>query len=320
MKETGIPEEQRRREQALVDSVVSSFDAAESSRLGQLMQSLARHLHEFIREVRLTEDEWRTAVEFLTETGRITDERRQEFILLSDVLGLSMQTITVNNEAVGDATEATVLGPFFVQDAPLIPLGGDMSFGADGQPCWVEGTVTDIHGRPVAGARLDVWEADAEGLYDVQYDDQRVAARAHMFADDAGGYRFWAITPTPYPIPFDGPVGALLQASERSPMRPAHLHFMVSAPGHRTLVTHIFVAGSAHLATDAVFGVTDSLVKELAVHDTGSATPDGRHIVGGTWAELRFDIVLAPSTAGRDHAGDRRERVGGDGSNLNETE
>lgn len=292
-----IPAEQRAREQELVDRVVASFGNAPDPRLKQLMQSLVRHLHEFLTEVRLTEDEWRQAVTFLTQAGHITDDKRQEFILLSDVLGASMQTIAINNQAYANATEATVTGPFFVEGAPQVPLGGDIAAGAPGQPCWVEGTVTDTEGKPLPGARIELWEADDDGFYDVQYSDGRVAARAHLFTDDDGGYRFWALTPTPYPIPHDGPVGKLLRAAGRSAMRAAHLHFMVSAAGKRTLCTHVFVRGDELLSRDAVFGVKDSLVRDFGQQPVGTPAPDGRDLGDSTWARVRFDIVLAPAGA-----------------------
>jgi hydroxyquinol 1,2-dioxygenase len=287
--------EQQARESELVDRVLSSFDGTPDARLKQIVQAATRHLHEFLREVRLTEEEWRQGIDFLTATGHITDDRRQEFVLLSDVLGVSMQTITINNQAYADATEATVFGPFFVQDAPLIEIGGDIGSGASGEPCWVEGTVSDTSGSPVERARIDVWEADAEGRYDVQYDDGRVAGRAHLFSDPRGRYAFWGLTPTPYPIPFDGPVGAMLAAVGRSPMRASHLHFMVRANGLRTLVTHIFVRGDGLLDADSVFGVKDSLVKDFEPQAAGSATPDGRDLGGRPWSRVRFDIVLAPA-------------------------
>ena len=291
-----VPGEQAAREQALTDRVVASFDAAADPRLKELMQALVRHLHAFVREVRLTEAEWNTAVEFLTAVGHITDDKRQEFILLSDVLGASMQTITVSNPAQGAATEATVFGPFFVEDAPEIAQGGDIAGGAAGQPCWVEGTVTDTDGNPIPGARIEVWEADEGGFYDVQYGDDRVAGRAHLFSDEHGTYRFWGLTPTPYPIPHDGPVGKMLAATGRSPVRAAHLHFMVTAPGKRTLVTHIFVEGDPQLAIgDSVFGVKDSLIKRFEEQPAGTPTPDGRDFGDRTWARTRFDIVLAPA-------------------------
>jgi hydroxyquinol 1,2-dioxygenase len=288
--------EQAAREQELTDRVVASFAGADDERLKTVLQSLTRHLHAFLREVRLTEDEWNKGIEFLTAAGHLTDDKRQEFILLSDVLGASMQTIAINNEAYANATEATVFGPFFVEDAPHVDNGGDIAAGATGQPCWVEGTVTTTSGDPVPGARIEVWEADEDGFYDVQYGDDRRAGRAHLFSDADGGYRFWGITPTPYPIPHDGPVGALLAASGRSPLRAAHLHFMVTAPGLRTLVTHIFVRGDELLDADSVFGVKDSLVMDFDEQPAGTPTPDGR-AVEGTWSRTRFDIVLAPAAA-----------------------
>jgi hydroxyquinol 1,2-dioxygenase len=283
-------------EQKLVDTVVASFDKTEDPRLKQLMQALTRHLHNFVREVRLTEAEWNTAIEFLTAAGHITDDKRQEFILLSDVLGLSMQTIAINNQAYKGATEATVFGPFFVDDAPEIPRGGDIAGGAAGQPCWVEGTITDTTGNPVPGARIEVWEADEDGFYDVQYTDSRVAARARLFADDNGKYSFWGLTPTPYPIPHDGPVGKMLEATGRSPVRASHLHFMVTAPGLRTLVTHIFVEGDPQIEIgDSVFGVKDSLIKRFETQPASTPTPDGRDLGNQAWARTRFDVVLAPA-------------------------
>jgi hydroxyquinol 1,2-dioxygenase len=281
--------DQDEREQELTDTVVASFAGTPYERLRTVVTALTRHLHAFAREVRLTEAEWQAAIEFLTAAGHITDDKRQEFILLSDVLGLSMQTITINHAVAGEVTESTVLGPFFVGGSPEIANGGDIAAGASGEPCWVEGTVRDEGGNPVPGALLEVWEADDDGFYDVQYADPRTAARGHLVSEADGGFRFWALTPTPYPIPSDGPVGALLAATGRSPMRAPHLHFMVSAPGFRTLITHIFVAG-ASLDGDSVFGVRDSLVTPFARGD--GPTPDGR-VVPGTWTQVRFDIVLA---------------------------
>ena len=293
-----VSAEQERREQALTDDVLRSFDTCPDPRLKFVMQALVRHLHTFAREVRLTESEWQTAIAFLTQAGHITDENRQEFILLSDVLGASMLAVTINNAAQGDATEATVFGPFFVDGSPEIAIGGGIANGVSGEPCWVEGTVTDLEGNPVPGARIDVWEADDQGYYDVQYGDGRTAARAHLFSDAAGRYSFWAITPTPYPIPHDGPVGKLLEAVGRSPMRAAHLHFMVTAPGMRRLVTHIFVAGDELLGSDAVFGVKGSLVREFVRQSAGAGpVPGGRELDGQTWSRVRFDIVLAASSA-----------------------
>ena len=292
-----VPVEQEAREVDLVQRVLDSFAATGDPRLKEILEALVRHLHGFLREVRPTEGEWRQGIDFLTAVGRITDERRQEFILLSDTLGASMQTVAINNEAFAAATEATVFGPFFVDNAPRVELGGDIAGQATGQACWVEGTVHDTGGNPVPGARIEVWEADADGYYDVQYGDGRTAARGYLLSGPEGEYRFWGVTPTPYPIPHDGPVGTMLAAAGRSPMRASHLHFMVTGPGLRTLVTHIFVRGDELLGSDSVFGVKDSLVMDFVEHPAGDPTPDGRDLAGRAWSSVRFDIVLAPADA-----------------------
>ncbi|WP_020110379.1 dioxygenase family protein [Rhodococcus sp. 114MFTsu3.1] len=283
---------QTTREQGLVDIVVRSFDGTSDARLRAIMETVVRHVHAAARELRLTEAEWDAMIAFLTRTGEACTDTRQEFILLSDVLGLSMQVIGMNNPPCGNATEATVFGPFFVDGAPHIELGGDMAFGASGEPCWVTGSVRDTEGNPVPGARIEVWEADEDGRYDVQYSDDRTAARAHLFADGNGEFRFWGLTPTPYPIPHDGPVGEMLAAVGRSPMRASHLHFMVTAPAFRRLVTHIFVDGDEIGWKDAVFGVKESLIKSFTRHSSGPA-PEGRSV--SSWTDVTFDIVLAPA-------------------------
>lgn len=293
-----INQKQQEVEDDLINRVVTSFDECEVPRLKFLMQRMTHYLHDFVRDVRLTEKEWKVAIDFLTEVGQITDDNRQEFVLLSDVLGVSMQTIAVNNEAFEGATEATVFGPFFVEDAPEVERGGDISFGAEGQPAWVEGVVTDTDGVPVPNARIEVWECDEDGLYDVQYSDGRMAGRAYLHTDEFGRYQFWGLTPVPYPIPDDGPVGKMLQSVGRSPVRTAHLHFMVTAPAKRTLVTHIFVDGDPQLEIgDSVFGVKDSLIKKFEEQPSGTPTPDGRDMADRTWTRARFAIVLAPAGA-----------------------
>ena len=297
MTDQRISAEQTERELELIQRVVASFAGTPDPRLKYLLEELVRHLHDYVRTVRLTEPEWNTAIEFLTRVGHITTRYRQEFVLLSDVLGVSMQTVAVNNEAMGDATEATVFGPFFVNDSPTIECGGDIAGGAPGEPAWVEGVVTGLDGEPVPGAVIEVWEADEEGMYDVQHDDGRVYGRARLVADERGAYRFWGLFPTPYPIPYDGPVGDLLKATDRSPYRASHLHFMVTAEGYRTLVTHIFVRGDELLDKDSVFGVKESLILDWDRHVAGEATPDGRELGGRAWASTRFDIVLAPGAS-----------------------
>jgi hydroxyquinol 1,2-dioxygenase len=281
------------RETQLTGEVLEGFAGTEPPRLRELLDGLVRHLHDYAREVRLTEAEWAAAIEFLTRTGQISTASRQEFILLSDILGLSMLTVGIGAPPDPTATEPTVFGPFFVHDAPFVEYGGDVAQGAPGEPCWVQGTVTGTDGGPVPHAEIEVWEADEDGFYDVQYDDGRTAGRAALRADEQGRYGFWTVKPAPYPIPHDGPVGELLAATQRSPMRPAHIHFMVVAPGRHTLVTHVFAHDSDHLDDDAVFGVKASLIREFEEMTPG-AGPAGRTL-DSRWWRLVFDIVLAPA-------------------------
>ena len=276
----------------MTDAVVASFAGAQSARYREIMQSLVRHLHDFAREVRLTDDEWRAAIEFLTATGQLCDERRQEFVLLSDVLGVSMLTVAVNEDANPVVTPSTVFGPFFVDNSPQIALGGDLAAGAAGQPCWFEGTVRAASGEPVAGARIDIWEADGEGLYDVQYDGERTANRGHLYTDAAGEFRFWSVRPVAYPIPVDGPVGQLLAAAGRGAMRPAHIHFLIRADGYRRLTTHVFAAGDEYLHHDAVFGVKEQLVADFMEHPATQTPPPGGP-ASSVWSSVSYHFVLA---------------------------
>jgi hydroxyquinol 1,2-dioxygenase len=291
-------DEQARREEALVARVLEAYAGAPDARDREIAAALIRHLHAFVREVRLSEAEWEAGIAFLTAVGHITTDTRQEFILLSDTLGASMQTVTVNSPAHGDATESTVFGPFFVAGSPEIEVGGDMAQGAKGTPCHVSGRVTGTDGTPVSGARIEVWESDEDGFYDVQYQGGRTQGRAHLFSAPDGRYAFWGVTPSAYPIPHDGPVGRMLERMGRHPYRPAHLHFKVTAPGYRTLVTHIFVPGDRYLDSDAVFGVKESLVVPFEQHGPGPAP--GR-VLDGPWTSAVFDIVLAPASAAGAH-------------------
>ncbi len=264
------------------DVVAAAFEGTPDPRLRTIMTSLARHLHAFVKDVELTEQEWATAVDFLTRTGQTSDDVRQEFILLSDVLGVSMLVETINHRSGGAATEQTVLGPFHMVESPARELGDDINLGGGGEPCRVEGRVTGVDGEPVPGASVDVWQANADGFYDVQQPGVQPERNLRgLFTTDDGG-RFWfrSIVPRSYPIPADGPVGELLDRTARHPYRPAHLHFLVSAPGYRTVTTHAFVAGSPYLDSDAVFGVKESLVRE---------------VVDGT---LVFDVTLQRDDAG----------------------
>jgi hydroxyquinol 1,2-dioxygenase len=283
-------------EDALTDAVLASFDGAPSERFREIAQALVRHLHGFVAEAAITEDEWFQGIEFLTRTGHITDDKRQEFILLSDVLGVSMLVIGQNNRKPAGATEATVFGPFFVAGSPAYELGDDIANGASGTPCFVQGRILSVDGAPVGGARIEIWQADDEGLYDVQHPDlDAPQGRGHLFSAPDGAFRFWTVRPEAYPIPADGPVGDLLAAAGRGPMRPAHIHFRVEAPGYETLTTHVFADGDEFLDSDAVFGVKSSLIAPFIDHAPGVA-PDGR-LLDEPFTTMEYDLVLAPAGA-----------------------
>ncbi|WP_350280348.1 intradiol ring-cleavage dioxygenase [Kribbella sp. HUAS MG21] len=276
----------------LTEAVVASFDGSVSDRYRDVMSALIRHLHAFAREVELTEDEYFTAIDFLTRTGQISTGTRQEFVLLADVLGLSMLTVGLGNRKPPEATQSTVFGPFFVEGSPEAQLGDDIANGAPGQPCLVSGKVLNTKGEPIAGALVETWQADEDGFYDVQKDLDGPQNRAHLTTDADGNYRFWAVKPVAYPIPDDGPVGELLRAGGRGPMRPAHIHFMVTAPGYSRLITHVFAAGDEFLDTDAVFGVKESLIAEFTEHAAGTEAPDGK-TPSETYYTVHYDLVLA---------------------------
>jgi len=275
----------------LTDAVVASFDGSTDPRTEEVMSALVRHLHAFAREVKLTEAEYFTAIDFLTRTGQISTGSRQEFVLLADVLGLSMLTVGLGNPKSSGATESTVFGPFFVEGSPGVELGGDVANGAPGRPCLVSGRILSTKGEPIAGALVETWQADEDGFYDVQKDTDGPQNRGHLTTDADGNYSFWAVRPVAYPIPDDGPVGELLRAGGRGSMRPAHVHFMVTAPGYARLITHVFAAGDEFLANDAVFGVKDSLVADFVEHPAGTA-PDGRTL-DEPFYTVNYDLILA---------------------------
>jgi hydroxyquinol 1,2-dioxygenase len=285
-------------DERLTEVVLESFENAQSERIKEVMRSLVKHLHAFAVDVQLTEAEWAYGIDFLTRTGHITDDKRQEFILLSDVLGLSMQVIGINHPVPDGATENTVFGPFFVANSPAFELGDDIANGASGTPCWFHGDVRGTEGEAIAGAKLEIWMADDEGNYDVQYAElDHPQGRGHLSSDGDGRYFFWSVLPEAYPIPHDGPVGDLLTGAGRHPMRPAHIHFQITAPGYKTVTTHVFVDGDEYLDSDAVFGVKESLIKGFDHHDAGTDTPDGRDLGGSEWWEMHYDFVLAPEDA-----------------------
>lgn len=279
-------------EKTLTDAVLARMDGCDDARFKTIMTSLIRHLHEFAREVELTEAEWFEGIRFLTATGQMCDDKRQEFILLSDTLGLSMLVDAINHRYPAGATETTVFGPFFVEGAPEKPHWADITNGAKGKPCFVSGTVRDTGGKPLAGVLVDVWQTDGEeGLYDVQKPDGESFCRAKIRTDAEGRYAFRTVQPISYPIPTDGPVGKMLLKMGRHPYRPAHIHTMLTADGYNPLITHLFVRGDAYLDSDAVFGVKDSLVIDFFDHAAGKA-PDGS-VLDQPFATATYDFVLA---------------------------
>jgi hydroxyquinol 1,2-dioxygenase len=276
----------------ITDQALASFAEGQDERLRTIMQSIVKHLHAFVSEVMLTEAEWAKGIAALTATGEVTDEKRQEFILWSDVLGVSMLVDALAHDAPDGATESTVLGPFYVQGSPVRPLGASIAEQGAGTPTRVSGRVLDLSGSPIAGAELDIWQNGDNQLYAVQ--DENAPddhLRGKFRTGEDGRYCFYAVRPVPYPVPDDGPVGHMLEAAGRHPWRPAHIHMVVRADGYRPVTTHIFDAASPYLENDAVFAVKPSLVYsflERAAGDPGH--PPGTQ---GPWADLELDLVLA---------------------------
>jgi hydroxyquinol 1,2-dioxygenase len=270
---------------------VQRWATARDPRTAELMTALVRHLHDFAREVRLTESEWMAAMHWLTRTGQISDEKREEFILASDVLGLSMLVVQMNHRLDPAATPATVLGPFHIEGSPELDFGADMSEGVPGTPLYLHGTVRDLEGNPVAGAVLDVWQADTEGAYESQIPDiDEARLRAKYTTREDGSYCVRTIAPRGYTIPMDGPVGDLISQTEISHFRPAHIHFLINVPGYEPLITHLFQEGADYLDSDVVFGTKQELVVAFEPRELG-ATPDGGKSTE-PWIEARYDFVL----------------------------
>ena len=269
--------------QAVLDRI---DDATCTPRFRQIMTALVSHLHGFVKDVGLTQEEWDVAIGFLTRTGQMCSDERQEFILLSDTLGVSMLVDAINNRRDTRATENTVLGPFHVAGAPVLPMGANISLDAKGETCRFIGRVLDLNSAPIAGARLDVWSDNAEGFYDVQQPDvQPKWNNRGIFTTAAdGAYDFIGIKPVSYPVPCDGPAGEMLTGMGRHPYRPAHTHLIVTAPGYQKLVTHIFVGDDPYITSDAVFGVKESLIAPFQPASDGS-----------TQWQCPFDVVLAPN-------------------------
>jgi len=284
-------------EHNITRAVLARLAGCPDPRLREIMSALVRHAHDFVREVRLTEAEWEQGIAFLTATGQMCSGKRQEFILLSDTLGVSMLATALNNALPPGATEATVFGPFHTGDAPPAASGSDIARGAPGDPLFAQIEIVDLQGSPVIDAQVDIWQADAQGLYDVQQPalGEERRARALMRSDAQGRLRFRSVMATPYPVPTDGPVGAMLLATGRHPWRPAHVHFLIRAPGFHPLTTHLFRDADPYLDSDVVFGVRSSLIGDFVRHDGGTA-PDGSR-VDGPYYVLHHRFVLAPSGA-----------------------
>jgi hydroxyquinol 1,2-dioxygenase len=280
-------------EMTITDLAEERWATAHDPRTRELLTALVRHLHAFAREVRLTEAEWMAGIQWLKATGQISDEKREEFILTSDVLGLSMLVVQMNNQFDEEATPATVLGPFHIEGSPELGHGEDMSQGLSGVPLYVSGVVRGLDGTPVGGAVLDVWQADEEGAYEAQVADADEARlRAKYTTQQDGSYCIRTIAPKGYSIPMDGPVGDLIRLTEISHFRPAHVHFLLNVPGYRPLITHLFQEGAQYLDSDVVFGTKAELVARFDHRDPGP-TPDG----GSSevpWLEARYDFVLQP--------------------------
>ncbi|AWB93469.1 dioxygenase [Aeromicrobium chenweiae] len=281
-------------EDNITDLAVRRWGTADTPRLAELMTGLVQHLHDFAREVRLTEDEWMAAMQWLTRTGQISDEKREEFILASDVLGLSMLVVQMNHHFQDAATPATVLGPFHIDGSPSVPYGHDMSDGIEGVPFFVTGQVTSVDGTPISGAVLDVWQADADGLYESQIGElDEARLRAKYVTGEDGTFCVRSIVPLGYSIPMDGTVGDLISRTDIGHFRPAHIHFLLEEDGYERLVTHIFEEGTRYIESDVVFGTKEALITPFTAHEGGPA-PDGTSL-DRPFVTAEFDFVLQPS-------------------------
>ena len=279
-------------EKSITGAVIERMSECRDLRFREVMTSLVTHLHDFVREVRLTESEWLTAIQFLTAVGQTCTDKRQEYILLSDTLGVSVLVITLNHPADQGSVESTVMGPFYWANAPDLPLGSDLSVGVKGEPTFYSGRVLSVDGQPLANALLDIWSGDGEGNYDMQIPGEtEMKARGRIRTDAEGRYWFRSIKPTFYPVPTDGPVGVMLRKMGRHPFRPGHIHMIVSAEGYAPVTTHLFVADSQYLDSDAVFGMKESLVAQFERHP-----PDER--LDTPYYTVSYDFRLRPVQEG----------------------
>jgi len=281
-------------EDDITAEVLRRFQGTPDARLREIMVSLTQHLHQFVKDVRLNEGEWWKAIEFLTATGHMCSDKRQEFILLSDTMGISMLVDLISNGKPEGATESTVFGPFYREGGPEMPPGGNMAEGAEGgTPAIIHGRVLDMDGKPIANAMLDCWQADPDGLYDSQRPElEELHMRGIYHSDAQGNYLIRTLRPVHYQIPTDGPVGRMLQSTDRHPWRPAHVHFKVTAPGYQPLTTHLFDDGDEYLDSDAVFGVKDSLICKFALHE--ARDEDSKKFgIEPPFCTAAYDFILA---------------------------
>jgi hydroxyquinol 1,2-dioxygenase len=284
-------------EKSITQAVIDRLSQSDDPRFKRVMTSLITHLHDFVRDVRLTEPEWLAAIEFLTDVGQTCTPKRQEFILLSDTLGVSVLVITLNHPADNGSAESTVLGPFYWEGAPELPLGSNLAEGVKGEPTFYSGRVLSADGRPLENALLDIWSGDGDGDYDMQIPGETgMKARGKIRTDAEGRYWFRSIRPTFYPVPTDGPVGRMLRKMGRHPNRPGHIHMIVSAQGHHPVTTHLFVAGSQYLDSDAVFGMKESLVAQFDRHLPGVGPGGERMDV--PYYTVGYDFRLRPVGSG----------------------
>jgi hydroxyquinol 1,2-dioxygenase len=278
-------------EQNLTDLVLERWQDIADPRLRQVMHAAVKHLHAFVREIEPSEAEWFTVIDWLTRTGKMCTEKRQEFILASDVLGVSMLVDAINHRLPSGATPTTVEGPFHIPGSPQLPEGANMAEGAPGTPCFVSGKVRDLAGKPVGGALVDVWQTDGEGLYEAQRDTDHAYLRAAYRTRPDGSYLVRTVAPIAYSIPMDGTVGELVKRTDISNMRPAHIHFCIEAPGYHRVVTHLFQGGDKYIESDVVYGVKEPLITEFVKRPAGSTAPSGETLATPFY-EIKYDFVL----------------------------
>jgi hydroxyquinol 1,2-dioxygenase len=283
-------------ENNITEAVIERFSGTENPRVKEICTSLVKHMHDFVRDIRPTEEEWGFAIDFLTRTGKMCDGARQEFVLMSDTLGVSTLVDSINYPPQGGVTKSTVLGPFWTEEMPDCQLGVNIAGNMKGEPCYAFGTLKSEDGTPLANAQMDVWHSDDAGFYDVQQLEALggPGGRGRFKTDKDGNYFFWSIKPTHYPVPTDGPVGEMLNAQGRHPWRPAHLHFIFTAPGHRKLVTHVFDPTDKYIDSDAVFGVKESLIRDYVSNPAGTA-PDGTKM-DKPYTTIEYDFVMAKNS------------------------